>query len=286
MHIVLYLIQILFAAVVATVLVSYAVRRYEVGAGVGETAGVGLSPAEAALGVAQETCAVFASILLYPLGFIMRDTDLSTLVRGERAVILCHGYMHNKSAFLLMGYRLRRTGRNNIVALNFGPASRRVPFFAERLSEAVKTALVQTGCEKVDLVGHSMGGLVVRYFVEKLDGATSVNAAVTLGAPHLGTKTAVFGIFKSAEQFRPDSALIAELNEAVPASDAADMSAIWSDFDSVILPHESARLPAPYANVKVGGGHVTMLFSGRIFDEVRRAISKNFSRQDFANGVD
>ena len=287
MHIVFYIVQILFVAVVATVLASYAVRRYEVGAGVGEAAGDRLSNAEAALGVAREIGAIFAAIMLYPLGFIMRDTDLTTRARGERPVILCHGYMHNKSAFLLMGHRLRRIGRNNVVTLNFGPPSRRVPFFAERLSEAVKTALAQTGAEKVDLVGHSMGGLVVRYFVERLDGAASVNAAVTLGAPHRGTKTAVFGVFKSAEQFMPDSDLIAELNEAVPANRAVNMSAVWSDFDSVILPSESARLPAPHSNVKVGGvGHVAMLLSGRIFDEVRRATSKDFPQQGLVDGVD
>ncbi len=287
MHIVFYIIQIVFVAVVATVLASYAVRHYEVGAGVGDATGDRLSLAEAALGVAQEIGAVFAAIMLYPLGFIMRDTDLTTLTRGERPVILCHGYMHNKSAFLLMGHRLRKIGRNNVVTLNFGPPSRRVPFFAERLSETVKTALMRTGVEKVDLVGHSMGGLVVRYFIEQLDGAASVNSAVTLGAPHLGVKTAVFGIFESAEQFMPGSELIAELNRAVPASRTVDMSAVWSDFDSIILPHESARLPEPYSSVKVGGvGHVAMLFSGRIFDEVRRAISKDFPQQGFANGVD
>jgi predicted alpha/beta hydrolase family esterase len=195
--------------------------------------------------------------------------------------------MHNKSAFLIMGHRLGSAGRNNVVALNFGPPSREVPFFAERLSETVKTTLAQTGCEKVDLVGHSMGGLVVRYYIEKLGGAAGVNAAVTLGAPHLGSKTAVFGVLKSAEQFSPDSALITELNEAPPSGDATDMTAVWSDFDSIVLPHESARLPEPYTSVKVGGvGHVAMLFSGRIFDETLRAISTNLPPRDFSNGAD
>ena len=288
MHIVFHIIHILFVAVVVTILASYAVRRYEVGAGAGEAGGDRLSLAEAALGVAREIGAVFLAIMLYPLGFIMRDTDLTTLIHGERPIILCHGYMHNKSAFLLMGHRLRKIGRNNVVTLNFGPPSRRVPFFAERLSEAVKTALARTGVEKVDLVGHSMGGLVVRYFIERLEGAGSVNAAVTLGAPHLGAKTAVFGIFKSAEQFMPDSDLIAELNEAAPSRRTVKMTAVWSDFDSVVLPSENARLPAPHTNVKVGGvGHVTMLLSERIFDEVRRATSKDFPVQgSYQDGVE
>ena len=288
MHIILNFIRILLAIVAAGVLASYAVRQYELGnrADGAPESGDGLSLAEAVLGIALEIGAVFVSILLYPIGFIMRDTALSSLRHGERPIILCHGYMHNRSGFLLMGHRLKRAGRNNVIALNFGPTSEGVPYFAERLSETVKGALVHTGCDKVDLVGHSMGGLVVRYFVERLDGASCVNAAVTLGAPHFGTKTAALGIFKSAEQFRPDSTLIAELGRSAGESDAADMTAVWSDFDSVILPHENACLAEPSANVKIGGvGHVALLFSGRVFNEVRRAVSKDPLQRDSADGV-
>jgi pimeloyl-ACP methyl ester carboxylesterase len=119
-----------------------------------------------------------------------------------------------------------------------------------------------------------MGGLVVRYYVEKLGGAASVNTAVTIGAPHRGTKMAALGIFKSSRQFRPDSSLITGFEPSTAGSVAANMTAIWSDFDSVVLPGEAACLPEPYANVKIGGvGHVAMLFSGRVFDDVRRACS-------------
>jgi pimeloyl-ACP methyl ester carboxylesterase len=261
--------------VAAVVFASYVVRQYEIGNSKEATTDGGkLSVGEAVLGIALEIGAVLISILLYPLGFIMRETPYSTLRHGERPIILCHGYMHNRSAFLYMGHRLKQSGRNNIVAINFGPLSEEVPHFAERLSEAVNLALVNSGCDKVDLAGHSMGGLVVRYYIEKLGGAASVNAAVTIGSPHCGTKTAALGIFRSSKQFRPDSSLITGFERPVAGSVAADMTAIWSDFDSIVLPNEAACLPEPYANVRIGGvGHVALLFSGRVFDEVRRALS-------------
>ena len=262
--------------VAAVVFASYVVRQYEIGNSTEATTAEGkVSVGEAVLGIALEIGAVLISILLYPLGFIMRDTPYSALRHGERPIILCHGYMHNRSAFLLMGHRLKQAGRNNVVAINFGPFSEEVPHFAERLSEAVNLATVHSGCDKVDLVGHSMGGLVVRYYIEKLGGAASVNAAVTIGAPHRGTKTAALGIFKSSKQFRPDSSLITGFERPVAGSVAADMTAIRSDFDSIVLPSEAACLPEPYANVKVDGvGHVALLFSSRVFDEVRQALSE------------
>lgn len=276
MSIILNIIQILFMIVAAVVFASYVVRQYEIGNSTkATTAGGKVSVGEAVLCMALEIGAVLISVLLYPLGFIIRDTPYSTLRHGERPVILCHGYMHNRSAFLFMGHRLKQAGRNNIVAINFGSFSEEVPRFAERLSEAINLALVHSGCDKVDLVGHSMGGLVVRYYVEKLGGAASVNAAVTIGAPHRGTKMAALGIFKSSRQFRLDSDLISGFEESSAGSAVAAMTAIWSDFDSIILPCENACLPKPYANVKVGGvGHVALLFSGRVFNELRQALSE------------
>jgi pimeloyl-ACP methyl ester carboxylesterase len=275
MSIVLNIIQALFMIVVAVVLVSYLVWRYETGnSGGAPSGGAKVSAGESILGIALEIGAVFIAILLYPLGFITRDASYSTLRHGERPIILCHGYLHNRSAFLLLGHRLRQAGRSNVVGINFGPFVGEVPRFAEQLSEAVNQALVYSGCDKVDLVGHSMGGLVVRYYIEKLGGAASVNAAVTIGAPHRGTKMATLGIFRSSEQFKPDSALITGFESPVAGDVAAVMTAIWSDFDSVVLPSESACLPEPYTNVRIGGvGHVAMLFSGRVFDELQRALS-------------
>lgn len=288
MHIIFNLIQILFAIIAVAVCVSYLIRRYEIGNRErAETAGGRTASAvEVALGVAGEIVAVFVSVLLYPLGFIMKDTAYSTLRRGERPIILCHGYMHNKSAFLLMARRLRRAGRNNVLAINFGPPSEEAPHFARRLVEAVNSALVYSGCEKVDLIGHSMGGLVVRYYVEKLDGAPSVNRAITLGAPNRGTKTAALGLFRSAGQFRPTSSLIKGFEEQTGGADQARMVSIWSDFDSVVLPPENARLPEPYENVMIRGvGHVALLYSGRVFEKIKSVLETGSPQQEPTNGV-
>ncbi len=275
MHIILKLAQSLVFLVTLAVIVSYIIRRYELGNRREEAGGKEPSVARAALGIAGEAAAVLVSIVLYPCGWMAGGASVSRIQHGQRPVILCHGYMHNRSAFIVLRHRLRKAGWSNAVAPNFRPASAGISRFAERLSETVDLALLRSGCDKVDLVGHSMGGLVARYFVERLGGAPRVNTVITLGSPHLGTKTAALGVLGSARQFRPDSPLISELKRSAEAGGPANTTAIWSDFDNVVLPPENARLPEPAGDVPVRGvGHVAMLFSGRVFGEVRRILSE------------
>ena len=274
MRIVLSLFQILFFVIVLAVFVSYIIRRYELGNRDAAMEGAydKVSVGERALGIAGEIVAALLSVVLYPFGYLAGGSSPAKLKSGERPVILCHGYMHNRSAFFLLHHRLRKAGWHNVVSPNFRPATASIPDFASQLADAVAIALVSSGSDDVDLVGHSMGGLVVRYFIQNLGGASCVRMAVTLGSPHRGSKMAALGLFGTAEQFRSDSSLIMGLDAAnTPVS----MTAIWSDFDNIVLPPENARLPEPCRNIMVRSiGHIALLLSGRVFDQLRRVLSE------------
>lgn len=276
MHIILNLVRIIIIVVTLLVIASYIVRRYELANRVtdAEAAPKSGSAAETALGIVVEILAVLFAVALYPIGLISRDESPSDLRPNERPVILCHGYSHNSSAFLLMRRRLRNAGWNNLIAPSFGPVTASIPSFAEKLSKLVEDILARTGCDKVDLIGHSMGGLVVRYYIQSLGGSSNVATAITLGGPHKGTKVAVFGLLQSARQFRLDSPIVAELNQEPAPCDSVNMISIWSDFDSVVLPPENAMLPEPCGNIMVPNtGHLALLYSSKVFDELRRTLS-------------
>jgi triacylglycerol esterase/lipase EstA (alpha/beta hydrolase family) len=277
MHIILNLFQVLLLLIVLVVGVSYIIRKYEVENKKSEAVErrERANLLEAALGVLGEVAAVLITIILYPFGYIPGGASSSRLVPGRKAVILCHGYMHNRSAFFLLAYRLRRAGLRNLIAPNFLPASASVPHFAEILSETVNSAISQTGCDMVDIVGHSMGGLVLRYYIDNLGGETRVKKAVTLGSPNHGTTMAVLGLFASARQFRIDSALIAEMGRSQRSMDSVERIAIWSDFDNIVIPPENAKLPEPAESIRVHGiGHVALLFSNQVFVQLKRVLSE------------
>jgi triacylglycerol esterase/lipase EstA (alpha/beta hydrolase family) len=259
--------------IVGSVAGSYIIRRYEIE----NTAPSSFSrfradPLERIIGMAGEAAAAFLCVFLYPFGLIS-GAHLPPLCRGERPLILCHGYMANRSSLLWLGRRLKRAGRRNVIIPNFRPASATVEEFAESLSHIVAGALEKTGAGQVDLIGHSMGGLVIRYYVERMGGAPFVHTAVTLGTPHRGTKTAALGLFKTADQFHPNARFIQEMQVSAPAS-GVKMVSVWSEFDNIVLPPENALLPEPHTNIMVKNvGHVALLFSRQALVHLRLAFT-------------
>jgi len=126
--------------------------------------------------------------------------------------------------------------------------------------------------ERIDLVGHSEGGLIGRYYIQKLDGARRVRHFVTLGTPHRGTPWAYSGhlvrhVLPSLRQMAPGSLLLRDLaDDSFPAS--VRLTSIYSQRDS-ICPPVSCRLEtrgAPHLkNVEVmRGGHLDLLFGAGI----------------------
>ncbi|MHA2304394.1 MAG: esterase/lipase family protein [Candidatus Hodarchaeales archaeon] len=57
---------------------------------------------------------------------------------------------------------------------------------ANKIKQWVDEILNETGAEKIDLVGHSMGGMSSRYYIKFLEGINTVDDYVSLGSPHHG----------------------------------------------------------------------------------------------------
>jgi pimeloyl-ACP methyl ester carboxylesterase len=68
------------------------------------------------------------------------------------------------------------TGRTNTIAEN-----------AAILGQYIEAVKKKTGAQKVDLLGHSMGGLISRYYIDRLMGDTGVGQLIMLGSPMTGT---------------------------------------------------------------------------------------------------
>ncbi len=58
---------------------------------------------------------------------------------------------------------------------------------AQQLSDEVDKVLAATGAAKVDLVGHSQGGMMPRYYLKFLGGAAKTNALVGIAPDNHGT---------------------------------------------------------------------------------------------------
>ncbi len=191
-------------------------------------------------------------------------------------VLLLHGFTDNRSVFVLLRRALGADGLRHVEAYNYSPFTRDLRVTARHLARRVEELCERTGQERVDLVGHSLGGLVGRYYVQRLGGDARVRTLVTLGTPHSGTRVAPFlNAHPLVRQMRPGSEVLAELAAPAPGC-ATRCVAFWSEFDAVMSPAGTARIEHPdlrVENVQVTGiGHLALPAHPTVIAAVRRAL--------------
>jgi triacylglycerol lipase len=208
----------------------------------------------------DEMVSAFGHLLRYPGGF-GRDWVLADEPVVHPPVVLIPGLADNKSIFGVLRRVLTERGVP-VVSFTPGPRGIDVPAAATRLGEWVERLCTTSGFDQIDLVGHSLGGLVARYYVQRLGGHRRVRTVVTIATPHGGTLAAwLLAPLPLARQLRPGSGLLRTLAESAPGI-TTRFVVVFSDADEVILPVRNARLDHPdliVAPIPVTGvGHVGM----------------------------
>jgi triacylglycerol lipase len=239
------------------------------------------------VGTAREIALGGFNVVTYPLGIRpgrpsweladikeIQAASVRLLLDPELAatpVLLVHGYAHNRSGFLAMSRQLKRAGFRHVDAFNYNALTDGIPEAAARLGAEVERVLAATGARRVMLVGHSMGGMVARYYVQQLGGEDTVDTVVTMGSPHRGTYASYIGIGRAAAQLRPGSELLDELEESARPGPVRWIS-YWSDLDVFVAPVWNARLDHPALaahNVRVRDtGHLSLLASGWVLRDI------------------
>jgi triacylglycerol esterase/lipase EstA (alpha/beta hydrolase family) len=186
-------------------------------------------------------------------------------------IILLHGFGMNRTQWIWMARRLRARGHGPIYGMNYfslQPVARS----AHLLSRFVDEVLEREHCAQVDLVAHSLGGVVARYFAERLSDGRKIGRLITIATPHAGTRMGRFGLgIPAARDLLDGSALLGELGPV-----RATYTSIWSRADAVVQPPESASIaPAGSDEVFDDLGHLSLVLSPRVvaaIDACLRAV--------------
>ena len=178
---------------------------------------------------------VGAHVLMYPLGTRTealrpdprnRPGDQPPAVRALFAadplaaripVLLVHGLVDNRSIFAVMRRSLRRRGFAHVCSWNYSPLLPDVARGAADLGAHIERICEQTGHDRVHVVGHSLGGLIARYHVQRQGGDRRVRLAGHAGhaAPRLGAGRTSLPT-PLVRQLRPGSPVLQELAEPAP----------------------------------------------------------------------
>lgn len=188
-------------------------------------------------------------------------------------VVLVHGTFADMSNSWQAISPLLKNNGYCVFALNYGDYNGSgaigvygvddIPTSAGELNAFVDKVRAATGAAEVDIVGHSQGGMMPRYYLKYLGGASEVRALVGLSPSNHGTTLnglfILANFFPGASQFtgalcpaceqqKAGSAFITNLNAGGETVPGVDYTVIQTRYDTVVTPYTSAFLSGP--NVK------------------------------------
>ena len=127
---------------------------------------------------------------------------------------------------------------------------------------------------RIDLVAFSMGGLVTRYYLQRLGGLERVRRYVTLSAPHHGTLLAYLLPNAGCRQMRFGSAFLRDLASDADRLAQLDFTSFWTPLDAIIVPARSSIMPQARNECMVIALHPLMVWQ----PSVQRAVAVALSR--------
>ena len=180
-------------------------------------------------------------------------------------VLLVHGYRGDPSTFGDMIARFAAQGRT-AVAIDLPSEDNVVN------ANAIRDFIAAKGWARVDIVGHSMGGLSSRQFVKFVASQAVVDSYVSMGTPQYGIWSACLLPVRYGGQMCPTSSFIRTLNTGDDTPGAASWTTIYSTSD-VYVPNTSSRLDGGACHVRVSGvGHNSLDNDAGVFAHVLAAV--------------
>lgn len=192
----------------------------------------------------------------------------------EPPVLLVHGYLATRGSLHLLERRLH--DRHHLVfsyrlgLINLGDIRESAALIARK----VESLVGQTSVRKVDLVGHSMGGLVGLYYVKRLGGRHRVRKLILLGTPAGGTWSALLGLVtapfgRASLQLLPSSPFLRELNES-PMPRGVEVVSIGGERD--LLAPLSSTVLKDVRHIALPTNHSGFLVDAAVAETIDRLL--------------
>lgn len=219
-----------------------------------------------------------------------RLATFDNLSEGARPVVLIHGFMGTRGSMYPLEKRLEEDGFC-VFSFNLGMINLRdIRTSAFRIQRKIEALLAQTKVQEIDMIGHSMGGLIGLYMIKKLGGDKRVKRFVMMGTPVNGTWVALAGIATvglysaSTWQLLPRSRFLDELRQG-HLPDGVEYHSVSAARDWV-CPPASTRLRG-FKAYSVDLGHSSLILSPEVYKHVLKILQDPAEeRQEVASSDD
>jgi pimeloyl-ACP methyl ester carboxylesterase len=208
---------------------------------------------------------------------IKRKAFFESIDETRPPVLLLHGYLGTRGSMYILERRLNDDGIC-VFSFNLGSLNvRDIRTSAFLIHRKIESILAQTPVKKIDIIGHSMGGLIGLYYVKKLGGHEKVRKLVMMGTPLRGTWSALLGIATvglisaSAWQLLPGSRFLKELGSGpLPPNVQYFTLAAQRDW---VCPIGSTPLEGA-ESMTVPLGHSSLVMSEEVYRHILWALRK------------
>ena len=220
--------------------------------------------------IAREALASLKASYLFWCGSFCSEIRGPT--SNETPLLLVHGYLHNRTAWIDLLKRLYDAGFRNVYLIDLGSPFLPIETSAQRVATKVQAIMDETGRKDISIVAHSRGGLVSAYYAECLASETGaqVSKIITLGTPFRGAPSANLVSIKAAKQMRPGSVFLERLAEERKKT-TVEYFHVASEGDAYVYP-TTAAIPGgtddKHKAVFSSLGHLSLLYSSDVADQV------------------
>lgn len=264
-----------YAWFIASNVVTYLVSQYE------RARDAELASEEARISLGQgigliltEAAASYFTWITLPLKFLERGSSVRLAGHNQYPVIFVHGYYGHAGNFWVLRSKLRAKGLDCFATYSYRTTAGSLADMATELARQIDRVKLETGCDKVDIVSHSLGALVATHYVTRMKGNESVRSLIALAAPFAGTRMAAFFPRHALELLHPKNPELAALLAEAAKMKGTKFVSIYSPDDAIIVPGTSGELKGFGKNHALRGlGHNMLLFSSRAAELIRTELT-------------
>ncbi|GFM34083.1 esterase/lipase family protein [Desulfovibrio subterraneus] len=239
------LIKLYFAVMIIISLISYLLFWYEEGSRpYGPHPGVCTRAGCILRGLGMSLMSLIMVTATYPLAFFptrLRVKKQSPASSTNPPILFVHGLYHNASAWLAYLRWFEQAGFSNLHSFTYLSFLTNVEHLVNKLDENVAKLEASAPDHKPVLVGHSLGGLIIRAWLSRAENDQRVAGVITLGTPHQGSKLAGLGAGGLCRSiiFRGPLIRTIEANDISPSIPCYSLS---SALDNMVLPQEGLHI--------------------------------------------
>lgn len=183
-------------------------------------------------------------------------------------LLFLHGHGGGAGVFAPLERALALRGHQRFVSWDYRSRGT-IDGLAADLARAVRVA----GLRDVHVIGHSLGGIIARVWLQELGGLEVARSLVTLSTPHRGLAPIPGArALPLVREIVPGSPLLQRLERSVSTLAELPCLAIVSSRDHFVRPWEEAGFGAARVVPVSHVGHVGVLFSARVGEMIAEHV--------------